>query len=979
MNERKQINCNLKIISYKALIGLLQFCFARSASAQITPDNTLGNSPSIVKQNLNNLTIEGGVRNNSNIFHSFQEFNVNNGQQVYFKSFQDINNIITRVTGNNTSNIKGVLGVNGAANLFLINPNGIIFGKGSSLDIKGSFIGATAESINFSDGSIFSAVEPNNPALLEINVPLGLQYGNNPAPITLNQADLKIKPKQVLGLIGGNINSDNSSLTAPGGTVELAGLSSTGTVNLNDLNSLSFSEDTNFHDISIVNNSSINVAAADNGNIFINANNFSLNDSNFRAGIKQGLGNSNAVSGDIRINATGNTTIEQSNINNILGANSSGNGGEIYIKTNNLFLKDSKILTNTYSSGNVGDLIVEADNKVEIISSPSNFNLKGAEARKGLFSKVELNATGNTGDIIVSAKDILVSGLGGIDISTGGLGNAGRVIINGDRLRIIEGAGVYSNTNSSGNAGEISIEASDFIEVSNKISDAEFADIKRQPGGIIADVRRDAAGNGGKISIETASLTVKEGAFLTTDTKGSGEGGDINIFARDKVEIIGNQEGITTQLVTAVREKATGSGGNLTIETKDLIVRDGAEINAGTDSSSNSGNVNIKASESIQLFGTANGVPSRLLAQVGDKGSGNGGNILLETQELIIRDGSQISAGNLGNGKGGNINVLVGDAVNIEGFSVINSDKKNTEIVTDETGTLYPSGIFSSSPGIGDAGNLNIETANFNISNNAQVSVSSQLEGAAGNLSILATKKALFDKGILNADTVAGNQANINLNSPNIQLRYGSRITTNATQTATGGNINIDTLTLVALENSDITANAEESFGGKISINAQGIFGTQFREFLTPESDITASSELGAEFSGAVEIDTIGTDPNSGLVQLPTGLADSSQKIASGCGKNQTGKFTVAGRGGLPESPNEMFAVNNPMVDLVDVVSNSANQNISVSSKSSINTKKEIVEAQGWVVDAEGNVEFVAEVPEAVANSGGISQAYCQS
>ncbi|MGB6294721.1 MAG: S-layer family protein, partial [Rivularia sp. (in: cyanobacteria)] len=513
--------------------------------------------------------------------------------------------------------------------------------------------------------------------LLIINVPLGLQYGNNPAPIELQQANLNIKPNQVLGLIGGNISLDNSSLTVPGGTVELAGLSSAGTVNFNDLKSLTFSENTKFNDISITNQSSINVAAAENGNIFINANDFTLNNSNFRAG--------------------------------------------------------------------------------------------------------------------------------------------------------------------------------------------------------------------------------------------------------------------------------------------------------------------IKATESIKLQGTANGIPSRLLAQVDDTGSGEGGNIVLETQELTLTDGAQISAGNLGTGKGGNINILAGDTVNIDGFApVVNSlDIKVIGIIEDKTGSFYPSGIFSSSPGIGDAGNLNIETSNFNLKNNAQVSVSSQQEGAAGNLSILATKKALFNNGILNADTVAGNQANISLNSPNIQLRYGSSITTNATQTATGGNINIDTLTLVALENSDITANAEESFGGKIAITAEGIFGTQFREFLTSESDITASSELGAEFNGVVEINTIATDPNSGLVQLPTGLADSSQKIASGCSKNQTGNFTVTGRGGLPESPNQLFAVNNPMVDLVDVVSASANQKTSVSAVSSTSStnhiRKEIVEAQGWIVDAEGNVEFVAEVPEVTPNSGGISQAYCQS
>ncbi|BAY84760.1 hypothetical protein NIES267_42570 [Calothrix parasitica NIES-267] len=76
---------------------------------------------------------------------------------------------------------------------------------------------------------------------------------------------------------------------------------------------------------------------------------------------------------------------------------------------------------------------------------------------------------------------------------------------------------------------------------------------------------------------------------------------------------------------------------------------------------------------------------------------------------------------------------------------------------------------------------------------------------------------------------------------------------------------------------------------------------------------------------------SFGADPNSGLVQLPTGLADSSQKIASGCGKNQTGNFTVVGRGGLPRSPSELFRVNILIVDLVDIVIASTNQKTSVS------------------------------------------------
>ena len=151
-----------------------------------------------------------------------------------------------------------------------------------------------------------------------------------------------------------------------------------------------------------------------------------------------------------------------------------------------------------------------------------------------------------------------------------------------------------------------------------------------------------------------------------------------------------------------------------------------------------------------------------------------------------------------------------------------------------------------------------------------------------------------------------GDRGNIDLQSDNaVVLRRGSAITTNARETATGGNIFIDTGILVALENSDITANAAQSFGGRVLVNAQNIFGTEFREQMTSESDITASSALGAEFSGTVELNTPDVDPSRGLTELPENLTDSGTQIAAVCTATGENEFTVTGRGGLPQAPSE--------------------------------------------------------------------------
>ncbi|MEL6989207.1 MAG: hypothetical protein AAGK97_15450, partial [Bacteroidota bacterium] len=400
------------------------------------------------------------------------------------------------------------------------------------------------------------------------------------------------------------------------------------------------------------------------------------------------------------------------------------------------------------------------------------------------------------GNIAIVSPEITLFGLGGIDSGTEGKGNAGTINVQSDRLTLDNGAVIIANARGTGDGGEIFIQATELIEVAGKDIPNQTPDGKSLPGGIIADVGFDVPNDGGDIYLETERLTVTKGAFIAAGTKGSGDAGNITIVAEDLVEVIGGNAGnSTSQIVSAARRNTTGQGGNVAITTKNLSIRDGGRINVGTESVGNGGDLSILATGTVELKGTfTNGLPSSLVVQAEQEATGTGGDIFLAAKNLSIADGGQISASTLGRGEGGSVTVDVQDDISINGFTPFaeSNNPRLSSFVRNAQGDIIPSGIFASSPGLGNADALNINANSVNLDRQAQLSVSSLQQGAAGNLSINADKIDL-NNSILSAETVEGDRANIFLNTSNFQLRNQSLVTTNATQTATGGNITIDT------------------------------------------------------------------------------------------------------------------------------------------------------------------------------------------
>jgi large exoprotein involved in heme utilization and adhesion len=300
--------------------------------------------------------------------------------------------------------------------------------------------------------------------------------------------------------------------------------------------------------------------------------------------------------------------------------------------------------------------------------------------------------------------------------------------------------------------------------------------------------------------------------------------------------------------------------------------------------------------------------------------------------------------------------------------------------------------LTAQTTGAGNARNLTIATEQLTVGDGAEVNVSSTGTGIAGELRVEADTIRLNNQGKIRADT-SGGGGNINLSTGDLILRRGSSISTNARGlNITGGNITIDTDNLVAVpqEDSDISANATAGNGGQVIVNAIGIFGTQFRLQDTPLSDITATSDLGPQFNGLVELNTPGIDPSRGLANLPAEVVDASNQIAQACGTRgaEAGKneFIVTGRRGMPSNPHEPLSDDQALEDIHPPAGFSSSRNSNpdaakaVASQSATgNPKPPIVEAQGWVINDKGQVVLTATASTATPHNSWLQSATCPS
>ena len=335
-------------------------------SAQVTADTTLpiGERSQVSTGPL--FQINGGAVRDRNLFHSFEQFSLVRGETAWFNNAASITNIISRVMGGLPSSIDGVLRANGNANLFLINPSGVLFGPNASLNLGGTFLATTASAVQFGNQGVYSATQPTAPPLLTVN-PSALLFNQLANQPIVSQARLQVPTGQSLALVGGNLLLNHGVLLAQGGRVELGGLAGKGIVALNGSGSnlrLSFeARDRSLADITLINQSEVNVRTG--GSIGINAQNLRMaNRSILRGGIAVGEGAPGSKAGDIDLNVSDTVSLIDGSFiaNSTLGV---GDGGNVNVTAGSVLLKDgAQIGANTRGIGNSGMVTLRSPGSV---------------------------------------------------------------------------------------------------------------------------------------------------------------------------------------------------------------------------------------------------------------------------------------------------------------------------------------------------------------------------------------------------------------------------------------------------------------------------------------------------------------------------------------------------------------------------------------------------------------------------------------
>jgi filamentous hemagglutinin family protein len=623
--------------------GLLLGVLRGSSAAQITLDGSVGPQGPLHGPHYR-IGAELGQLRGSNLFHSFGQFNVPTGGSVTFAGPNTIANILSRVTGGQPSAIDGMLRSEIAgANLYLLNPSGVLFGPNARLEVSGAFHVSTADVLRFTDGATFSA-DLGQASVLTVAPPEAFGFlGPSPAALTIQGSVLEVPVGQALSLIGGDVDLRGGRLAAPGGDITLVATRAPGDVDL----------------------AGAVMGGAARGHL-------RLSDKARVEVSGEAAGGVRLVGGPIEVTAA-----------EVMATTGARDGRPLTVEAERLSVSaGARLQSGTTGGGTAGAVLVQAEHVV-LAGVPNTST--------GILSVAESGSTGHAGAVVVHADRLLIDGRGvrelvgiGSLASRGSRGNAGdtQVLVRDIELR--DGGFIGSSTFGAGNGGTVSVQAERLVL--SGIGETSFPDLPFDPTTIASAALPGATGAAGSVRVIAGTLELRSGGVISSTTQSPGNAGTVTVLAH-RLLIDGGEAPVFTAIASTagagpLAGGAFGAAGSIKVTAGELEIRGGGAITNATFGSGNAGTVEVQA-QRLMIIGLGTFVspvdqapfPSRIESSAEPGATGAGGAVRISAHTLGLADHGTIATRSFSpRGNAGDITLRVEGTLELRGGALITTE-----------------------------------------------------------------------------------------------------------------------------------------------------------------------------------------------------------------------------------------------------------------------------------------------------------------
>jgi filamentous hemagglutinin family protein len=870
-------------------------------TTSLTPDGTLGTtitqSGALVMVEAPIVMVTGGAQivgnrisyditggtqpgNGPNLFHSFDRFSLGTNDTVHFSAPSGIENIVSRVTGGQPSVIDGQLqSTIPGANLYLLNPSGVLFGPNATLDVSGSFHVSTADYLRLADGARFSAhlADVNG---LSVAPPAAFGFVSpQPAAITIQGSTLQVPDGAILSVIGGDIAivgngnlpsfgtvpspfknipvtpffpeiSLGQTLAAPGGQLHLASVAAPGEVvfgSLGQPEALGGEALTRLGTLTI-RDAFLDVSGNKGGTVRLRGGRLILDN----AFIGASTGDIDGGGIDMRVTAD----LTMRNLSRLqAGTFGAGRGGDITVEAGRLMLTEGAEIDNSTSGpGPGGNLSVIATDSLTISGRQRGFFAVSV-------SSLVTNALGDgdAGRLRISTPTLTMDD-SVIQALTLGNGRAGNIQLEVGSVTLTGGAQISSSSGATdlstgklavgrGQGGEVRITAREGMTIAGHDQDGAPSGVYTGtsgsgPGGLLAlsvprlhleggHIESATTGDGraGDLMLTVGRLTLAGGARVTsasTSPGGSGQGGNITITATEAVTITGTtSDGAPSALASSTF--GSGDAGHVALSTPTLSLDDGM-IAARSTGQGTAGEIRLQVRE---LFRSYHGTVTSESA-----GSGNAGTLTVDVGQLLLTDGARLSSSTSSTGHGGTVLVTAGDIIRLAGrdregnasglFSTTTSPLSGAgaagTITVNARAVALEGGIIqASSSGVGDAGAIAVTVGSMALTGGGQLASNTSHIGHGGTVTVTATDSLRVSgpgTGLFTRTTGSGPGGDITVQAPRVTLGEGATLSAESTGPGNAGNVTLTLGDTFVSTNGSIATRATQADGGNIQITA---------------------------------------------------------------------------------------------------------------------------------------------------------------